>query len=88
MPVEVMLQAVAGDEGRPRRYVKIVRDIRERLETEERLRRAEQDLRVVEDRERIARDLHDIVIQKLFAAGMTIQAVWSRTTDTGQARRS
>ena len=87
VPVEVVLQAVPGDEGRPRRYVKIVRDIRERLETEERLRRAEQDLRLVEDRERIARDLHDIVIQKLFAAGMTIQGVWSRTTDTDQARR-
>jgi two-component system sensor histidine kinase DevS len=87
VPVEIVLQAVQGDEGRPRRYVEIVRDIRERLETEERLRRAEQDLRVVEDRERIARDLHDIVIQKLFAAGMTIQGVWSRTTDTDQARR-
>jgi two-component system sensor histidine kinase DevS len=87
VPVEVMLQAVAANEGHPRRYVKIVRDIRERLATEERLRRVEQDLRVVEDRERIARDLHDIVIQKLFAAGMTIQGVWSRTTDTDQARR-
>ena len=81
------MQAVPGEEGRPRRYVKIVRDIRERLETEDLLRRVEQDLRVVEDRERIARDLHDIVIQKLFAAGMTIQGVWSRTTDTDQARR-
>ena len=87
MPVEVVLQAVPGAEGRPRRYVKIVRDIRQRLETEERLRRVQQDLRLVEDRERIARDLHDIVIQKLFAAGMTIQGVWSRTTEPDQARR-
>ena len=87
VPVEVVMQAVRGEEGRPRRYVKIVRDIRERLETEERLRQVEQDLRLVEDRERIARDLHDIVIQKLFAAGMTIQGVWSRTTEPDQARR-
>jgi two-component system, NarL family, sensor histidine kinase DevS len=87
LPVEVVLQAVRGDDGRPRRYVKIVRDIRERLETEERLRQVEQDLRVVEDRERIARDLHDIVIQKLFAAGMTIQGVLSRSTEPDQARR-
>ena len=36
---------------------------------------------MVEDRERIARDLHDIVIQKLFAAGMTIQSVPARTDD-------
>lgn len=87
VPVEVVLQAVRGDDGRPRRYVKIVRDIRERLETEERLRQAEQDLRVVEDRERIARDLHDIVVQKLFAAGMMIQGVLSRSTEPDQARR-
>ena len=87
VPVEIVLQAVRGDEGRPRRYVEIVRDIRERLVTEERLRQAEQELRVVEDRERIARDLHDIVIQKLFAAGMTIQGVLSRSTEPDQARR-
>jgi PAS domain S-box-containing protein len=87
LPVEVLLQAIPGSEGRPIRYVKIVRDITERLDTEERLRQVEQDLRLVEDRERIARDLHDIVIQKLFAAGMTIQGVWSRTTEADQARR-
>ena len=29
---------------------------------------------LVEDRERIARDLHDVVIQRLFAAGMGLQA--------------
>lgn len=31
------------------------------------------DLAVVEDRERIARDLHDTVIQRLFATGMSLQ---------------
>ncbi len=30
-------------------------------------------LRVIEDRERIARDLHDTVIQRLFATGLTLQ---------------
>ncbi len=87
LPVEVLLQAIPGDEGRPRRYVMIVRDIRERLETEARLRKVEQELRVVEDRERIARDLHDIVIQKLFAAGMKAQGVLSRTSEPDYARR-
>lgn len=40
--------------------------------------RAQQELRrllVFEDRERIARDLHDTVIQRLFATGMALQAV-------------
>ena len=50
------------------------RDVTERLETERQLRAAEQELGVLEDRERIARDLHDTVIQRLFAAGMTLQA--------------
>ena len=82
VPVEILMQAIAGDDGIPVRYVKIVRDIRERLNAEERLRRAEQHLRLVEDRERIARDLHDVVIQKLFAAGMSVQGVAARTPDT------
>jgi signal transduction histidine kinase len=32
------------------------------------------DLALLEDRERIARDLHDTVIQRLFATGLTLQA--------------
>lgn len=87
IPVEILVQAIPGEGHTPQRYVKIVRDVRERIETEERLRHAEQHLRVVEDRERIARDLHDIVIQKLFAAGMTIQSVSARTVDNEHGRR-
>jgi len=33
-----------------------------------------QELAIIEDRERIARDLHDKVIQRLFATGMSLQA--------------
>ena len=33
------------------------------------------------DRERIARDLHDLVIQRLFAAGLSIQSLRRYTTD-------
>jgi two-component system sensor histidine kinase DevS len=87
LPVEILMQAIPGDDGSPVRYIQIVRDVRERVEAEERLRRAEQHLRIVEDRERIARDLHDIVIQKLFAAGMTIQSVSARTADVEHRRR-
>ncbi|HVQ90127.1 MAG TPA: GAF domain-containing protein [Mycobacteriales bacterium] len=38
-------------------------------------------LAVLEDRDRIARDLHDVVIQRLFVAGLSLQAV-TRTLDS------
>lgn len=42
-------------------------------------------LAVFEDRERIGRDLHDLVIQRLFASGMTLQSLTRRITE-GRAR--
>ncbi|MCF2528929.1 GAF domain-containing sensor histidine kinase [Yinghuangia soli] len=44
------------------------------LEVAERRRDAEL-LTVFQDRDRIARDLHDVAIQRLFASGMTLQGV-------------
>jgi len=38
-------------------------------------------LAVVEDRERIARDLHDAIIQNLFAVGLVLQGLASRMDD-------
>ncbi|MCX5001655.1 GAF domain-containing sensor histidine kinase [Streptomyces sp. NBC_00638] len=43
------------------------------LELAERRRDAEQ-IALFQDRDRIARDLHDLAIQRLFAAGMTLQS--------------
>ncbi|MFI5868286.1 GAF domain-containing protein [Streptomyces sp. NPDC051546] len=43
------------------------------LELAERRRDAEQ-LSLLEDRDRIARDLHDLAIQRIFATGMTLQS--------------
>ncbi|MET3804065.1 signal transduction histidine kinase [Nakamurella sp. UYEF19] len=40
-------------------------------------RRTQDRLTLLEDRDRIARDLHDHVIQRLFAAGLTVQSVLS-----------
>src|SRR6266496_1347790 len=68
-------------------FVALVRDISERVETEERLRRAAQELHLLEDRERIARDLHDLVIQRLFAAAMTLQATRSMIDDPSVGQR-
>lgn len=41
---------------------------------------------VVEDRQRIARDLHDSVIQDLFAVGLGLQGLTRRIDDTDTAR--
>ncbi|MFD9866322.1 GAF domain-containing sensor histidine kinase [Streptomyces niveus] len=42
-------------------------------------------LAVFEDRDRIARDLHDLVIQRLFAAGMTLETA-QRQSDVPEVR--
>jgi PAS domain S-box-containing protein len=54
-----------------------VRDLSERLRAEAQLREAEQELVMLADRERIAADLHDTVIQSLFAVGMSLQGAIS-----------
>ena len=41
-----------------------------------------EELAVISDRERIARDLHDVVIQRLFATGLQLQGVASLVGDT------
>lgn len=65
-PVEVSLSPITL-EGEVH-TVAAIRDVTERQEARARLL-------LHEDRERIARDLHDLVIQRLFAAGMSLQSV-------------
>jgi len=45
------------------------------------------DLTLTEDRERIARDLHDTVIQRVFAVALSLQAAAGSTKDAGLAAR-
>jgi signal transduction histidine kinase len=42
---------------------------------------------LLEDRDRIARDMHDHVIQRLFATGLSLQSASRRTTDPDVERR-
>jgi signal transduction histidine kinase len=56
------------------------------LELAERRRDAEQ-LAMLEDRDRIARDLHDLAIQRLFATGMTLQSAARFIDHTGASER-
>ncbi len=56
------------------------------LELAEHRRQAEQ-VAVFEDRDRIARDLHDLVIQRLYATGMSLQGIMSLITPPEAADR-
>ena len=49
--------------------------------------RAQRQLDVFADRDRIARDLHDHVIQRLFATGLQLQSTLRRSTDPAVQRR-
>ena len=84
-PIEISLSPLVADGAH--RAIAMVRDITDRLESEHRLREAAESLQLLEDRERIARDLHDLVIQRLFAAGMALQATISRLDDPEVAGR-
>jgi PAS domain S-box-containing protein len=52
-----------------------IRDARLRLQAEEAIFQAEEWRAIIDDRQRIARDLHDTIIQDIFAAGMGLQAL-------------
>ena len=65
-PVEISLSPV--DLAGVVMTIAAVRDVSDRQETMERIA-------LLRDRERIGRDIHDMVIQRIFAAGMSLQAV-------------
>ncbi len=67
-PVEISLSPVTI-EGELH-TIATVRDVSDRQESASQMA-------MLHDRERIARDIHDMVIQRLFAAGMNLQAVQS-----------
>ncbi len=87
LPVEIVSQAIQRGEGRLYAYVHVARDLTERLAIEALARRAQEEARVRDERERVARDLHDLVIQRLFATGMAAQALRSHIRDPDVDRR-
>ncbi len=77
-PVEISLSPMDSDGVQY--TVAAVRDVTDREETLS-------NVALLKDRERIARDLHDMVIQRLFAAGMSLQAVASQAESPIVAER-
>ena len=75
-PVEVSLSPLAID-GRPH-VVATVRDVTVRRIADAQLRGAQQRLAMTQERERIGRDLHDSIIQRLYGTGLGLQAALAR----------
>ncbi len=83
-PVEISLSPLRTENGLL--VVVMIRDVTERRAADDELGRAHEELALVDDRERIARDLHDTVIQRLFAVGLSLQAALSRPNDPALER--
>lgn len=71
--VAVTLSAMREAGGALTGLAAVVRDVTERLRAEAELVSARAQREVLAERDRMARDLHDSAIQRLFAAGMSLQ---------------
>lgn len=70
LPVEISLSPLDDARG----VIAILRDVTTRLRAEALVRTTTDLLTVADERERIARDLHDTVLQRLFGLGLELQA--------------
>lgn len=84
--VTVTLSAIRDEGGTLVGYSAVLHDLTERRKAEEQLAEAKAERNLLADRERIARDLHDLVIQQLFASGMSLQAALGLRPDPEIAR--
>ena len=75
-PVQVALSPLRLDAAAY--TIAAVRDVTVWVESEQRLAESNRRRALAEDHERIARELHDTVIQELFAVGMDLQALIGR----------
>jgi PAS domain S-box-containing protein len=78
LPVEISLSPLDGEELR---VIAVVRDTSATRAERERLQQHDQRSAVFADRQRIARELHDRVIGRLFAAGLGLQGMLSMVSD-------
>lgn len=83
-PVEISL--APADVAGQRVVIASVRDVTANRQTDADLEAARQRVMLAEDHERIARDLHDTVIQRLFAAGLSLQSVLPVVPETAAAK--
>lgn len=83
VPVEISLSPLTHG---GRFVIAAIRDISDRLEGQRRLNAAHEQLALVGERERIGRDLHDVVLQHLYGMGLSAQAI-ATSADPATAER-
>jgi len=72
--LQTVKRPILDEQGRAIMVLGAATDITERKRIEEVLRQREQDLHAaIEERERISQDLHDGILQSLFAVGLTLE---------------
>jgi two-component system, NarL family, sensor histidine kinase DevS len=82
--VAVVVSAMRDPDGELIGFCTVVRDITQQLATQGELADARALREVMGDRDRIARDMHDLVIQRLFAGALTLQSTLGRLADRPQ----
>ncbi|MHC3474701.1 PAS domain-containing sensor histidine kinase [Streptomyces sp. 7R007] len=85
--VAVTVSAMRDTEGMLIGYCAVARDITQQLAAQSELAAARTDREVMAERERIARDLHDMVIQRVFGAGLALQSIAARDVNAATATR-
>jgi PAS domain S-box-containing protein len=83
--VAVTVSAMRDVDGMLIGFSTVARDITQQLATQAELATARADREVQGDRDRIARDMHDLVIQRLFAGALTLQSTLGRISDRPHA---
>jgi PAS domain S-box-containing protein len=78
--VAVTVSPMCDADGALIGFSTVARDITHQLAAQAELAAARADREVMAERDRIARDLHDMVIQRVFGAGLALQSITARIT--------
>ncbi len=83
-PVEISLAPTELDGERV--VIATIRDVTANRQADADLNAARERVLLAEDHERIARDLHDTVIQRLFASGLSLQSMLPTVPETAKVK--